>query len=446
MSDAHQAQRTHRADVAILGSTISGLAAALECAKIGVSVVVLRTDEPVPPGAVADPTGALTELMEALGVPHERTSPPETLVASVALDAGSARSAGNTEPRLVNLPTGAVYGIPPSPLSEQISGPLGTGAALRAYLDRIAPVLKVGKEENFARLVTARVGRKILTEFVEPLVRHRYGRPAIELDTSLVAPGLNETLTRVGSLTGATLAYVDRFEARESRVRPIGGWEALAAALVERIEFLGGTILDASNIAEFQLSRHDSGWTIEGDTVQVEALAVIHSADSTLISSGDQSGDHGDDRDPAPFRAYATRAVERPAWWQGAEVIATLTEAGTIVGTAALFEASDAWHIEVRTTVSDARPDVDEIQRLLDRAYEVLQLTPTAPDTDIIVASAGLKPSAESAVADGEREPLRVRIPAEAGDFGLSEAVRTATDRAITLRRMITGIAEDPLE
>lgn len=455
VSDAHQALPVHRSDVAVLGSTISALAAAHECAKIGVSVVVLHTDEFVPPGPVADPTGTLAELMDSLGVPYERTPPPDPLVASVALDAGPTRSAGDTAPNFVKIPTGAVYGIPPSPLSAEISEPLGTGAALRAYLDRIAPVLKVGKEENFARLVTARVGRKILTEFVEPLVRHRFGRPAIELETALVAPGLNEALTRVGSLTGATLAYVDRFVARESRVRPAAGWESLAAALVERIEFFGGTTLDMSNTDDLQLSRRDSGWTVEHETVRVEALAVIHSADATLISDENNSDDHGDD--PAQFRAYATLAVERPEWWPSAEVIVTLTDGGATVGSAAIFEVAGAWFMELRTAVSDARPDDRKTKRLLDCACEALHLTPAvldsfadadpvdaedAPQASIIVAPA----CSETKRATEESEPSRVLIPGETGDFGLSEAVQVATDRAITLRRIITGIAEEPLE
>ena len=105
--------------------------------------------------------------------------------------------------KAVPTPKGGLLGIPSVPLATDVIEAIGWGAALRAYLDRLLPPLKIGQERNLGRLVERRMGRAVLENLVAPVTTGVYSASPDQLDVAVVAPGLNQALTRRGSLSGA---------------------------------------------------------------------------------------------------------------------------------------------------------------------------------------------------------------------------------------------------
>lgn len=272
-------RRSPVADVHVIGTGLSELAAALELAEVGLRVRVspAPADEAswaaLPVLGVADPDSALREFLAHLAAPladgrpgTPTAEPTEAPVASVLL-----RSPAQT---WVPQPTPEVLGIPAVPMSAESLAVLGTGAATRAYVDRVKPLLTIGKTRSLGTLVRSRMGKGALDRLVEPIVRERFGVPADDVDMAIAAPGLNEDLTMIGTLSGAVLAYAARDVERETHVYPAGGWSALRDALLERlalyeVELSELTVIDARHAVE--------GWTIvaeDGTETLVGALVV----------------------------------------------------------------------------------------------------------------------------------------------------------------------------
>ncbi|MCL2515804.1 MAG: FAD-dependent oxidoreductase [Microbacteriaceae bacterium] len=105
--------------------------------------------------------------------------------------------------KAVPMPKGGLLGIPSSPLSTDVIAAIGWGGALRAYLDRLLPPLKIGDERNLGRLVSRRMGRAVLENLVAPVTTGVYSASPDQLDVAIAAPGLSRALTRMGSLSGA---------------------------------------------------------------------------------------------------------------------------------------------------------------------------------------------------------------------------------------------------
>lgn len=233
-------------DALVTGRSIAALLAALDLAEVGLRVG-LAADERVgePPVApVRDPDGIVTEFLNRVAAPIAGT---DAAPAAGALPRVSAPVAPLLQDRTgawAPQATPAVLGIPASPLATEAVRLLGTGAAIRAYLDRIMPLLAVGKAKTLGPLVRKRVGARALERLIEPEVRERYGVGADEVEVALAAPGLNEALSRVGSLTGAALAYSDRNVARETRVEPAGGGTALKGEILRKLALYGAEFFD----------------------------------------------------------------------------------------------------------------------------------------------------------------------------------------------------------
>jgi oxygen-dependent protoporphyrinogen oxidase len=105
--------------------------------------------------------------------------------------------------RAVPTPKGGMLGIPATPLASDVIAAIGWRGALRAYLDRVLPPMKIGQEHNLGRLVKRRMGRAVLENLVAPVTTGVYSAAPDQLDVAVAAPGLNPALTRTGSLSGA---------------------------------------------------------------------------------------------------------------------------------------------------------------------------------------------------------------------------------------------------
>lgn len=246
-------------DVLVCGSSLPALQAALDFAEVGLQVTVLRDADDGSGGDLSaasasggkferDATGAIVRLLERIADPlpgatgaHEAERAAQLRVvngdrATPKLLSHSGAAEAQPEPN--------VWGIPESPLSERAIALLGAGRAFRVYMDRVTPLLTIGKTRSLGQLVRRRLGPHALRVLTEPLVRERFGVAADEVEVAIAAPGMNEALTRAGSLTGAALAIAERHRDREATVAPAAGWRALVAALTERLEHYGVAFVD----------------------------------------------------------------------------------------------------------------------------------------------------------------------------------------------------------
>ncbi|MBO1902754.1 hypothetical protein J4H92_12440 [Leucobacter weissii] len=263
-----------RIDALVTGRGLPALLSALDLAEVGLRVVVSGGASETLASPERDPEGLIAALLleriaapiegagsgpDAALLPRRTTPPPPHLV-----DRG-----GSWSPQ----PIPAVLGVPAVPLAAESLRLLGAGGALRAYLDRVSPLLTIGKTASFGELVRKRLGRAVVERSVAPLIRERYGVPAEEVEAAIAAPGLNEALSRTGSLSAAALAYSERSAAREARVEPAGGWAGLAEALSRRLELYG---VDFLGEPPRSVARAGTAWAVElGDGRRFETRSLV---------------------------------------------------------------------------------------------------------------------------------------------------------------------------
>lgn len=136
----------------------------------------------------------------------------------------------------------SILGIPGSPLSSATRRVLGTAGALRAYLDRLRPLLAIGEENNLARLVVTRLGASTLELLVRPAVRRELDCEPEDVDVRDVAPGLTQAMSRVGALSSGVLELAAANPSTVSRVVPQGGLRAVQAAAERQAAFFAVTV------------------------------------------------------------------------------------------------------------------------------------------------------------------------------------------------------------
>lgn len=230
-------------DAYVVGDSLPALTAALDLAEVGLKVRVGATNADIPQHPLDDAGGSLAELCERLAAPVTEGGPRHDHLGPVTYepDRTALRGRGGAWSA---APTPSVLGIPAVPLSRESTQLLGGGTAFRAYLDRIKPLLTIGKTQWLDALVNARIGVKARSILVDPVIREQFGRESSDVEVSIAAPGLNETMSRTGSLTGAALAYAERNVARETKVAPQAGWRALRESLIERLTLYSVEVVD----------------------------------------------------------------------------------------------------------------------------------------------------------------------------------------------------------
>lgn len=424
-------------DVLVTGRSLAALAAALDCATLGLSVRVLLPElgDELPDEGVRDPEGAIAALAEELGLPALETSAP----AAVRLRVDDVRAALG--------PADAVFGIPVAPLASAVAGVIGWPGAFRAYLDRLRPVLTIGKTQFLGELVEQRQGAGVRLRLVEPLVRARFGAPAERVEVAVALPGLNEAMTVAGSLSGAALALTERFVARETLVRPAGGWSSLRTALHERLRHFGAELVPGEADT---VERTATGWAVTGsdgsrhrarslivgaalpdDAVPAaERFLTVPQSDTRVYAETDMSGEI-----PAGPR-YAGTVDRGPL--AGSSVTMTPTGGGA------------AWRIGLpRADSAVAAPSGAELSRVAADAASLLGLAGTpapgswrirrafAPDLGLEAAHA--REATLAALAEAEPALLPAGERWSGGE--LSAALLAARSAAVPLRRALTGIA-----
>jgi oxygen-dependent protoporphyrinogen oxidase len=252
--------------VIVIGGGMAGLVAALDCARVGIRVTVLeasghlggalRAEEigglPVEVGAESFATrgGTVRVLAESVGL-GDRIVAPNPEGAWVAAAKG----------RMAPLPKAGILGIPANPLADDVRAVIGWSGALRAYLDRVMPVLTVGTERDLGGLVTRRMGRAVRDNLVAPVTMGVYSSDPEALDVTFAAPGLNRALTTAGSLSGAVATMRAASRAGSNVEGIVGGMSVLVEAIVRELEQSWGVEIRL-NTPVSALERDGDAWLV----------------------------------------------------------------------------------------------------------------------------------------------------------------------------------------
>lgn len=271
-------------DTIVLGAGVAGLTVAHDLAGRGYRVLVLEASERL--GGVA--SGIEVDGL-ALDAGAESFATRGGAVAELAAELGLGDDIVSPNPagawlqlpgRAVPLPKQTLLGIPAVPLARDVIDALGWGGALRAYADRLTPVLKIGKDEALGPLVRRRMGRKALDRLVAPLAGGVYSADPDLLDIAVVAPGLNNAITRAGSLSGAVALMLEERAGAAKTGKPGSavqgirdGIHRITAALAERAREHRAEL--RTGVRALAAAKTETGWSVQTDAGAFAASSLV---------------------------------------------------------------------------------------------------------------------------------------------------------------------------
>ena len=266
----------------VVGGGVGGLVAARRLALTGRTVVLLERAG-VLGGRVARGTVAGVPLDTGAESFAIRGGTVRALVDELGLGGTVVDPAGSAwvalADRTVPLPAGGVLGIPSSPLADDVRRALDTAGSVRAYADRLLPVLKVGRYDRLGPLVRGRMGEKVLERLVAPVVESVYGVDAESVPVDAIAPQLNGAITRTGSLSGAVLLLRTAAPAGSAVQGLAGGVAGLVDALVADLDRLGVVVRTDAEVIGVHPAPIGGGFTVVTPREDVVGDAVVIAAD-----------------------------------------------------------------------------------------------------------------------------------------------------------------------
>ncbi|WP_035876206.1 NAD(P)/FAD-dependent oxidoreductase [Cryobacterium sp. MLB-32] len=358
-------------DVIVIGGGVAGLVAARACARLGLSVSIIEAADAVG-GPVAGHDvaglhldsgtesfavrgGTVAAFIEELGLTDEivAPNPAGAWLHLPALGAKGKKGTNGSGAVSVPLPKAGVLGIPGSPLADDVRRVVGWSGSLRAYVDRLMPVLTIGREHSLGDLVAKRMGRRVLERLVEPVASGVYTTSARDLEIDVVAPGLNRALTTAGSLSGAVSALRDSAPAGSAIGGLRGGMSRLPAALVADLEHFGATIETGRTASALRRSgtTEQPSWV-----VTLNPRADRNGADLNSAGSDDDTAAGTAVSAPADDTARAARFVIVAT--QGAQALRLLAPLGDAHDALSELEWPGPTAVTLATLVVDA-PTLD---------------------------------------------------------------------------------------
>lgn len=443
----------------VVGGGVAGLVAAREIAKIGVRVTILEATDAaggalaqvqvagltVDSGAESYATrgGHVAALVHDLGLDDQIVKPnPQGAWLRLPDAAGGELT--------IPMPKGGVLGIPSNPFADDVRLALGWGGAWRAYLDRVMPVLAIGRVHNLGRLVERRMGRKVLERLVWPVAGGVYSASPYDLEVDLAAPGLNKALTRAGSLSGA-IALLRGDAKPGSAVSGLrGGMYRLVEALIDSVETLGGELRTGAPVATIEsLPEADTAslaaprWRTvlaDGETLDSDflVLAAPESVTRTLLAELPGSETLRDALDqvpdgPAPIE-LVTLVLDAPALDSYPRGTGILVAPGSSVRAKAMTHSDAKWSWLAERAAADG-PHRHVIRLSYGRQGDA-DSTAALGDAELVaqaLADASLlfgTPLTAEQVVDAARTPWRGTVPvATIGHRQAAERVREAVEQ-----------------
>ncbi|MFS0713827.1 FAD-dependent oxidoreductase [Microbacterium sp. 2P01SA-2] len=282
---------THAQDtrVVVVGGGIAGLVAALECARLGLTVTLLEAGPHA--GGSLDRVVLGDITVDAAADAYPATSKTiAALIDEVGL-AGEVETARDDRLWLAAGPKGAapapaetVLGIPANPWAEDVRRHIEMRGAWRAYLDRLRPPLTVGRRRSLGELVESRMGERVRDRLVAPYVLAVHGVAPEFIDVDAAAPGLNPALTRTGSLSGAVAQTVR--SAPPERRAPRGGLHRLIDGLVARLADYDVDVRTGARV--ITIGRDGRTWIVEAageETAPLSADLLVMACDEDAARS-----------------------------------------------------------------------------------------------------------------------------------------------------------------
>ncbi|SKC38321.1 protoporphyrinogen oxidase [Okibacterium fritillariae] len=443
----------------VVGGGVAGLVAAREIAKIGVRVTILEATDAaggalaqvqvagltVDSGAESYATrgGHVAALVHDLGLDDQIVKPnPQGAWLRLPDAAGGELT--------IPMPKGGVLGIPSNPFADDVRLALGWGGAWRAYLDRVMPVLAIGRVHNLGRLVERRMGRKVLERLVWPVAGGVYSASPYDLEVDLAAPGLNKALTRAGSLSGA-IALLRGDAKPGSAVSGLrGGMYRLVEALIDSVATLGGELRTGAPVATIEsLPEADTAslaaprWRTvlaDGETLDSDflVLAAPESVTRTLLAELPGSETLRDALDqvpdgPAPIE-LVTLVLDAPALDSYPRGTGILVAPGSSVRAKAMTHSDAKWSWLAERAAADG-PHRHVIRLSYGRQGDA-DSTAALGDAELVaqaLADASLlfgTPLTAEQVVDAARTPWRGTVPvATIGHRQAAERVREAVEQ-----------------
>lgn len=296
------AARARETRVVVVGGGLAGLAAAWQCAKVGMAVTVLEAAPELGgtlrrvelagatvgtgPWGWSSRGGAVDELVDDAGLTDRVVEAAETATWIARVPKVGA----------VPAPEATIFGIPENAWDESVRAVIGWSGTWRAYLDRVRPPLTIGSERNLGTLVRARMGQDVVDRLVAPLSVGGFGLAPDEIDVGHAVPKLNAALTRTGSLQAA-VAELRAERAERGGSAPLksldGGMpqlvDALVARLVERdVQIETGTrverIVRVGDVYEVAVDEDHVLVDDEGDEGESSPTRV---ADLVIVATGE---------------------------------------------------------------------------------------------------------------------------------------------------------------
>ncbi|GGE97377.1 protoporphyrinogen oxidase [Mycetocola zhadangensis] len=248
--------------VLVIGGGVAGLVAALDCVRAGIRVTLVEKADRAG-GSVATETVAGIRVDTGAESYATRQGTVRRLVDELGLsDSVVQPAAGGAWVRLPTgvsapLPKAGLLGIPSNPLAEDVRRVIGWRGAIRAYLDRLRPVLTIGPERNLGDLVEKRMGKAVLDALVAPVTRGVYSADPTDLDVTRAAPGLNNALTKTGSLSGAVASLRAAAPAGSNVEGLRGGMYTLVEAILKELRLREVEIILGVGVSELHRPSPD---------------------------------------------------------------------------------------------------------------------------------------------------------------------------------------------